>query len=162
MYCLSLLKKSGRLRLKKYCLSLLKKSGRLRLKTFDLIWKAGEENIVPDALSRIFGNIARRVELDKGIEVERMVSVQESEARGMNQDNASTNVDLSDNTPQWLIDCERNEAGKYDIMEAWNAAVKAAHGEVYGVLNPRHRGINATLADAKKYFTNGKKDYLEF
>ena len=27
---------------------------------YDLIWKAGEENIVPEALSRIFGNIARR------------------------------------------------------------------------------------------------------
>ena len=37
-------------------------------------------------------------------------------------------------------------------MEAWTAAVKAAHGEVYGKLNPMHRGINATLADAKKYF----------
>ena len=37
----------------------------------------------------------------------------------MNQENASTNVDLSDNTPQWLIDCKRNETGKYDIMEAW-------------------------------------------
>ena len=109
MYCLSLLKKSGRLRLKKYCLSLLKKSGRLRLKTFDLIWKAGEENIVPDALSRIFGNIARRVELEKGIEIEKMISVQEPEARGMNQENLSINVNLSDNTPQWLIGCKRNE-----------------------------------------------------
>ena len=45
------------------------------------------------------------------------------------------------------------------MKEAWNAAVKAAHGEVYGVLNPRHRGINATLADAKKYF---EKDLSEF
>ena len=119
---------------------------------YDLIWKAGEDNIVPDALSRIFGNIAKRVELEKGIEIEERISVQEPEARVMNQENASTNVDLSDNTPQWLIDCKRNEAGKYDIMEAWTAAVKAAHGEVYGKLNPMHRGINATLADAKKYF----------
>ena len=70
----------------------------------------------------------------------------------MNQENASTNVDLSGNTPQWLIDCKKDEAGKYDIREAWTAAVKAAHGEVYGKLNPMHRGINATLADAKKYF----------
>ena len=77
----------------------------------------------------------------------------------MNQENASTNVDLSDNTPQWLVDCKRNEAGKYDIMEAWTAAVKAAHGEVYGVLSPRHRGITATLADAKKFL---EKDLSEF
>ena len=74
---------------------------------YDLIWKAGEENIVPDALSRIFGNIAKRVESEKGIEIEERISVQEPEARVMNQENASTNVDLSDNTPQWLIDCKR-------------------------------------------------------
>ena len=77
----------------------------------------------------------------------------------MNQENASTNVDLSGNTPQWLIDCKKDEAGKYDIMEAWNAAVTAAHGEVYGELNPMHRGINATLVDAKIYFG---KDLSEF
>ena len=37
--------------------------------------------------------------------------------------------------------------------------VKAAHGEVYGEFNPMRRGINATLADAKKYF---EKNLSEF
>ena len=43
--------------------------------------------------------IARRIDIEKGIEIEKMISVQEPEARGMNQENVSTNLNLSDNTP---------------------------------------------------------------
>ena len=39
-----------------------------------------------------------------------------------------------------------------NIMEASNAAMDEAHGKVFGDLNPTHKGINATLAIARKYF----------
>ena len=36
---------------------------------YKLIWKAGEDNVVPDALSRIFGEIASRIEESEGIQI---------------------------------------------------------------------------------------------
>ena len=36
---------------------------------YKLIWKAGEDNVVPDALSRIFGEIASRIEESEGVQI---------------------------------------------------------------------------------------------
>ena len=38
---------------------------------YKLIWKAGEDNVVPDALSRIFGEIASRIKESEGVQIMR-------------------------------------------------------------------------------------------
>ena len=51
-----------------------------------------------------------------------------------------------------LSNCTKDGAGGFIAEKAWVAAIESAHGQGYGDINVRHRGINATLQLAKRYF----------
>ena len=78
-----------------------------------------------------------------GVDQERMAAVSATDALVPTE---------SDSAPRWLSNCPKDGAGGFIIEKAWAAAIESAHGQGYGDINVRHRGINATLKVAKRYF----------
>ena len=78
-----------------------------------------------------------------GVDHERMAEVRASEELAPIE---------NDSAPRWLSKCPRDGAGRFLVEAAWVAAIESAHGQGYGDINVRHRGINATLKLAKRYF----------
>ena len=100
------------------------------------MWKAGEDNVVPDALSRIFGEIASRIEESEGIQImndqENVVSASAlaQEARDSIAEVSATEELVpteNDSAPRWLSKCPRDGAGRFVVEKAWIAAIESAH-----------------------------------
>ena len=114
---------------------------------YKLIWKAGEDNVVPDALSRIFGEIASQIEKSEGTHIQIG-----SDKDRMAEVSAKMAPTESDSAPRWLSKCSRDGAERFIVEKAWLAAIESAHGQGYGDVNASHRGINHTLRLAEQHF----------
>lgn len=83
---------------------------------YKLIWKAGEDNVVPDALSRIFGEIARQIEESEGVQI---MNDQENAASAsvLAQEASDSIAEVSASEELALTENDRHRGGCQSVHE---------------------------------------------